>query len=537
MMIRKRLPVNTGIARRFARNICPKKCLSWVLLFIFCFGLAGCGNQPIAPETDEFVPAPPVAAVDTTDPVHQVWLVPGDAPTDLAKVYETVNTQLKEEINTTIELKFIPWQMWAGQTETLLSADTAPEALYVSSSANYDRLAEKGLLQEINMDMLTQSAPKIAQALADYTPDGLKECNIGGKAFMVPSVGNLWVDDYPVLIRGDICAKLGLNEITTLDALDEYLKMAAKAELGTWGADMESLSAYLKLAWFQPNNMLPVVEDFPFLAYNITDETAKIVNAMEDKNFSDSLLRLRSLAIAGALPETVLYSRMPAVRQWQMGQSACLVSNMETISENYDLAFRDHPEWKTEICFLNPDAKRVKQAVNRQGLALNVSNDKPERTLLVLDMLYGTKSLQDLTLAGIAGTHRLDGQSGYYEPGPEAARFSFNNTGVWAWKNRDLAMAGSSQGWILKDLYDKWNADESKVVHAPLGAFVFDMAPIASQLQALQTTLTTVGQFLLAGASDDLPTDMKKLQDAFTAAGIDDARIEMQRQVDDFLKK
>ncbi len=510
-------------------------CLSFLLSMIPGCGL-GAGKTDVV--DDGLEPPPPIAAFDTSKEVHQVWVVPGDKPQDLDLVYAEVNKTLKKEINTTLELKYVPWQTWMGNMATLLAADNPPDAMYVSSWANYSKLASQNLLREIDTDQLAQYAPKISADLSAYTTTGLQDCQVGGKAYMVPAVGNLWVQDWPVLIRGDLRAKFGLPEIRTLDDLDEYLKTLGSAQNGIipWNTDGSGLMGYLQLAWYQPNGMDTPVDDLFFLAYALGDKKAQIRNVLEEKTFTDALLRLHNLAMAGAVPENVLYSRVSSQDNWNIGQSACMIADIETISSVFDGTLRDHPEWKPERYLLNPEAKRIKQPVNTHGMAMPVGVKEPERFLMALDLLYDTKSLQDLTSAGLVGTHRAAGSENAYEPGPDARKYPFSNSGVWAWSNRVLQMAPSANGWYLKETYDKWISEEGRVAGAELGAFVFDPAPVSAQLSKLQTALSTEGRFLLAGASDSVSNDMKTLLDAFMKAGLEDVRTEMQRQADLFLQ-
>jgi putative aldouronate transport system substrate-binding protein len=465
-------------------------------------------------------------------------MVPGDKPAALASVFAVMNETLKKEINTTIELKHVPWQMWSGQAEALIAAANPPDALYVSSGANYGKLASKNLLMAIDAEMVARYAPKMSEGLSAYTANGLRDCEVAGKAYMVPAVGNLWVEDWPVLIRGDLRAKYGMSEVRTLDDLDAYLKALGGPESGIvpWNADGNSLVAYLQMAWFQPAGMNALMQEFPFLAYKVGDKKAEVKIVLQDKTFIDVLLQLHSLAVAGALPENVLYERTSATQKWSDGKSACLIADLETISSTYDITMRDHPEWMPERCVLNPEAKRQKQPLNLHGMAIPAAAAEPERFLMALDLLYGTKELQDLSVAGLPGIHRETATGDAYSAGPDAAKYPFNEAGTWAWANRSLMMAPSVNGWYRKELFDKWTVGQDMVVEAELAAFAFDPSPVAMQLNALQTAMNTEGRFLLAGVSDTISTDVKTLQDAFLKAGIDDVRIEMQRQVDLYLK-
>jgi len=508
-------------------------------LSILLAGITGCGlgvEKPDALE-DGLEPPPPIAAFDTSEAVHQVWLVPGNKPQDLDAVYAEVNKFLKEEINATIELKHVPWQTFVNQAETLLAADSPPDAMMSFSWSGYARLAAKGLLAEIDSEQVSRYAPKMSAALSAYTDKGLAGCTVAGKSYMLPAAGNLWVEDYPVLIRGDLRASHGLSEVITLDDLDAYLKALAEAQTGIvpWNADGNGLYGYLQLAWYQPNGMDAPVNDLFFLASSLGDKRAQIRNVLDDKSFADALLRLHSLASAGAVPESAFYTRTPAQQSWVTGQSACLIADLETVSNAYVATLRDHPEWKAEWCLLNSEAKRVRQPVNSLRMVMPVGAGNPERFLMTMDLLFGTKELQDLTLAGLPGTNRAAGSGNVYEPGPDAKKYPFNETGSWAWMNRDLMMAPSAAGWLQKEIYDKWTGEEGRVVEAELGAFQFDPTPVATQLSAIQTALGTEGRFLLAGVSDNLSTDMKTLQDALSEAGAEDVRVEMQRQADLFL--
>lgn len=477
-----------------------------------------------------------MAAVDTTEPVSQTWVVPGDRPRGADAVWTEINATLRDNWNTTVTLRHVPWNIWYGQSATLLASDSLPDALFVAGWGNYGKLARDNLLQPIDMAQLNRYAPDIASAVMAWNESGLRDCEVDGVSYMIPGAGNLHIRDQGVLLRGDLREQAGVFPIKTLDELDAFLMELAEQETGTlipWNASPDSMLTYLQLAWFQPFTMTPVFPDFPFLACSLEETAPKVVNVLEDPSFVEALLRLRTLSVSGALSPQAMRTRLPADQLWRAGQSAVYVGAMDAVSSLYARTQLEHPEWHAEWALLNPDAKRVKESLNTHGMSIPAGAPEMERTLLVLNELFVNKDLQDLSTAGLPGVHRVAG--GTYAPAEKADEYPFDGGGTWAWTNLKLMMPPAGEDWISRQVSEYWLEKPDRLLSPRLAAFVFSHEPVSRELSQLGSVLGNQGGTLLGGETATVSDEVESLRKAFEDAGMETVRLEMQRQLDAWL--
>ena len=508
--------------------------LLWTILLLF-----GCTKNVPAQQTEEpFAPPPPIAAVDTAEPVSQTWIVPGDRPRGTDAVWSEINAVLQDRWNTKVTVRHVPWNIWYGQSATLLAADSSPDALFVAGWGNYGKLVREKLLQPVDLAQLTRYAPDLASAITAWHDAGLRDCEVDGVSYMIPGAGNLQVRDQGVLLRGDMREQVGAGPIQTLDELDAFLMDLAEQDTGAlvpWNAAPDSLLAYLQLAWFQPAAMIPVFPDFPFLACSLEESDPKVVNVLEEPSFVEALLRLRNLSVSGALSPQAIRSSLPADQLWLAGQSAVFVGSMDAVGLLHARTQLEHPEWHAEWALLNPDAKRVKEPMNTHGLGIPVGAPEMERTLLVLNELFANKALQDLSTAGLPGVHRMAGS--VYVPAEKAKEYPFDGGGTWAWTNLKLMMPPAGEDWIHRRVSTYWLEKPDQLLSPRLAAFVFFHEPVARELSMLGSVLGNQAGTLLGGETDAVSDEVEVLRKAFSEAGLDTVRLEMQCQLDEFLKQ
>ena len=508
---------------------------AWIArILILGLLLCGCAGDPPMPSDEP--PPPAVPMPETKEAVAQTWLIPGTAPADEAAVWAEVNAIHKELHNTTVTLNHVSWDSWWNRSRTLLASDALPDALYVAAGANWNGLYGTGGLLALDEGMLRQCAPTITSALDRWDAAWVRNGSLDGKLWMVPAIGERTVEDVPVLVRGDLRALYGLAEISTLDGLETYLTELARSDpkIVPWNADGDGLSRFLSLAWFQPRNLTPVMGDFPFLAYAMTDPKPAIVNVMEDDGFIETLGRLARLTQSGALPEAALYARTSSATLFQGGMSACLISSASQVGQVYASVMNRHPEWQPERCLLNPQALRARQPVNASGMAIAASAKAPERVLSALDRMYQDQRLQDLTACGLEGTHYSLDASGSLVAGAGAGRYPYAEN-ILGWANLSLLRPPAAGGLYVREITTHWLEQPEQLVTPALGSFQFDAAPVSQELAALGSVLGNEGRQLLSGTDGSIPQSVDRLREAFVQAGIETVRTEMQRQADAWL--
>ncbi|MGL4665793.1 MAG: hypothetical protein ACRCWA_12330, partial [Clostridium butyricum] len=94
------------------------------------------------------------------DPVTlKIYLI-GDKPKDFDEVYGKVNEIMKEKINATLDISFLPWSDMTTKYQLLFQSGENFDIIFTASSwGYYSQVATKNGFYEITDDMLKEYAP------------------------------------------------------------------------------------------------------------------------------------------------------------------------------------------------------------------------------------------------------------------------------------------------------------------------------------------------------------------------------------------
>ncbi|MDR2746015.1 MAG: hypothetical protein LBB77_01085, partial [Treponema sp.] len=150
------------------------------LYFLSVLIFAGCeGKRTVLPETGN-------AGIDTSKEVQLVgYLLGADEHIGLKKVIDTINTKMKNDINATLEIRFIGWGDMASKYPLILASGDL-DFIYTAAWAYYVQEAQKGAFLEITEDMVKTYMPRHYAAL-DPAAYKQVQVNINGekKMFMI----------------------------------------------------------------------------------------------------------------------------------------------------------------------------------------------------------------------------------------------------------------------------------------------------------------------------------------------------------------
>ncbi|WP_197479853.1 DUF3502 domain-containing protein [Paenibacillus swuensis] len=473
--------------------------------------------------------------LDTTEEKKLSIYLLGDAQADAGIVYDEVNKKLKSDLNATLDVKYIPWADWQSKYNLVFAAGEDFDGIYTGSWTGYAEQVTKGGFMEITEEMLQTYAPDYYKILQEKYPTALSETKINGKSYMLPAF-DVWADSTMVTIRGDLREKYGLSEVKTIDDFDNYLMTVAKNEktlvaFNASGQDM--FQDYMNLAYYVPNNMMPVNTGMPYLAYKLGEEQPKIVNVLDDPAYRTALERAKKLADAGAIPKSVLTNKTRAQDTWKAGKTAAVPGGLAVVNGRQNEADSDHPEWKAETIDLWPDAVKAVGPGNGSGFAIHAGSKNWERLLMAYNLLITDKAYQTLTQVGIEGKHYTE-DNGVYIKGPDGDKFANSSNCPWGWQNKDLMLRPGKGAWIRMDYDQKWR-NEGKAISPVLSAMNFVDTDVKNELSAINNMIQTRGYILSSGKPKNIDSELQKLQSELKSAGIEKIQKAMQTQADAFI--
>ena len=199
-----------------------KRLLCLMMAAVFGTGIiTGCGAQESQPSiTADGTP-------DTSKPVELTMYLLGDRATDFDLVYEEVNRILKEEINTTLNVKFLSWSEHDTKYSLLFSSGEDFDLIFTASNwGHYETTAAKKGFYELTEDFVQAYAPELWKTVS---ADAWNQAKIDGKIYMVPSNVKEY-EEAVIGVRGDLMEKYGIEDITSMDELEAFFDQVVEQE-------------------------------------------------------------------------------------------------------------------------------------------------------------------------------------------------------------------------------------------------------------------------------------------------------------------
>ena len=219
-----------------------------VLLSIMMLGtciLAGCGqengtaapedSQPAAESTgaaDESTQAGGESALeyggnDISEHKELVMYVIGDEPVIADEVEAALNEKLEEKLNCSLDISYIALSDYSQKYSLLLASGENIDIIYTSTWAFYYEEATKGAFTEITDELLSKYMPQTTEGQDSMA---FEQAKINGKCYMIPKNSPYVNNAMPVLIRGDLREKYGIDKIDSVEKLEEYFTAVAEKE-------------------------------------------------------------------------------------------------------------------------------------------------------------------------------------------------------------------------------------------------------------------------------------------------------------------
>ena len=269
-------------------------------------------------------------------------------------VYAEVNKKLEKDINATVDLTFFSWAEYGTKYPLMFASAENFDLIYTSNWCNYIQQATKDGFLELKEDMLKKYAPK---TFAKVTKDQWTQTNINGKIFMIPYVSNEY-NRIRVIIRGDLREKYNLSELKTPEDLIKYWDAVKANEkdllpVSAGGADdghfiASALGAATDNLYYPEN-----------ATFDVLDKKAKAVSNIDPINIKrdiDTFKYMNELQKKGYWSKNALSNKVQSLDSLAQGTSATGVRGISSLNSTYIKLQFNHPEWRSEIYDLLPNA-------------------------------------------------------------------------------------------------------------------------------------------------------------------------------------
>jgi putative aldouronate transport system substrate-binding protein len=461
------------------------------------------------------------AQTDLSSLPKLVYIFPGGAQADVARVQEALSQYMADKIGATIELRAVDWGAYDQQIG-LINASAEPyDIAFTAPWINnyYNNVSQEYLLPI--QDLLQQHAPNYWASLTEKTWDAARVAgNIYGGINQ-----QIFVKPFGPYLRSDVAEELGLTDallaVTSYDELTPIMAEIKKYIDSGSAGDLTNVSYNLSGVMI-PENWGHDPQDF-MLVVDSKDDSATVLIQSQTEGYRKGAELVREWYQAGYAP-TDVQTWGQQDDAWVAGQFAVRVSDIVKPGGNAEVAAR----WGYEVI-----SKAVAEPLLTTGGVTATLNgvssvsQNPELAVKFLELVNSDPVFYNLLCKGIEGVH-------------------------WEWEDQAQQLIKSipdsgyapNTDWMYGNVFNSYYTDPTQVGAwpetaelnrnarpSPVLGFTFDRSAVETEIASVTAVRTEFADPLGTGTVD-VDEQLTKLNDALIAAGIEKVRDEMQRQID-----
>lgn len=518
------------------KTILVKKFFVAVLTTVMTIGtLSGCGKGGGRSGTGRRTEGMTYQGQDVSEPLELNMYLIGDKAADFDKVYEKVNEILKQKVNATLNVKYLPWGEFDTKYSLIFSSGEDFDLIFTASGwGHYEETVAKSGFYEMDEKFRKTYAPDIQKLLPEVA---WEQAEIDKKVYMVPNYQHEYGMEM-VGVRGDLMEKYHYDDITTPEELESFLWDVAKGETAIKPLGSRNGADLVRYFLFPDRYPLIGGTFTSIFTYNLNDnDDSSIVYTIDTDAFMDYAKKMREFYQAGFWTADTLSSEEIQSDSWVQGKAAIMSWNLGNVCGRAREMNAAHPEWRAT--FVDPlrTSKKQFNAYINNGVGINAGSKHPERAMMVINELMTDKEVYDLTCYGIEGVHWEEAGENTYKSLPASENFPPNGTCNWGWMNLELMRTEYVEE--KDEVYEKQRKtieewDRQNAIPHPYVTFSFDNQKVKTEVTNITSVLEKEFDPICAGLVDDPEKAVKDLREHLNTAGIQKVYAELQKQAEEF---
>ncbi len=444
--------------------------------------------------------------------------------------WEILNGILLDRLNCTIKYEYVEGNDPTGQYEMALASNQDYDLMHASAGFNYTSVAARGAFMDIT-DLLPTYAPDLYNLV---TPERWEEAKVNGRIYGVPNLGKLYTS-HCFMYREDLRKKYNCEPITDLDTMGAYLQAIVDNEPGLIPTDDQAGPLFRRA--FQYTNNYALLDNSMNFVIDPTDPR-KVLNAYEQPDYLEYLKLAKEWFDNGYWTSNVLSSKEWGVNSVINGKAAAsFTQQFPWYAWHPNYIESNNPGWEIkyfQFISLSDDAFIAAKPATENMLAVAQNAKNPERALMVLNLIQTDEELWRLCTYGLEGKNYELTEDGKIDTTKFGDDARFNYFPVDLITNANFELTPVDQWDEYDELYDVI-LDHAQDTY-PLNAF----AP--NTTGAIEPLYTAINQIrveyaypLQAGMIDDVEAGYEDLIKRLNDAGIEEVRLELERQVNEYL--
>ncbi len=480
-----------------------KKISALILVLIICFGLIATG----------------CSQVGTAQTQSIIMYVVGEETADTKKVLEEMNKYIIPETGAELVLKFATWENY----DLTISSGEEYDLIVSADWLNYWENVDKGAFAEIIDEDIQENAPDLWEDREYYL-----DVKVDGKRYAIPAYV-AQAANRMLAFRGDLMQEYGIEEITSLADIENYLSHVKENEPDMIPFDFQGTSPWILLSMYATDIGWSAVGTNSFgqhAYYDLNDPNHEVFIAVEQPEMKEYTEMMKRWYDNGYFSKSVLSNETDSKLSFQNGKSAmAYMSSPEDCDAMYRTLNEDErSEWDVYFAPLAQESQRIYGQMN---IAASVSafTEKKDLALKVLNELYSNEDVYKLLRNGLEGVHYevMDGDIKKVLDSTSYLEFA---SGL----NNDEFNFGIE---TVLPQYDELKAHaKSTEVYDPYMNIYMNTESVREISLALDEVFSTMTAPRLYGVIEDVDVALQEELDALKKAGIDDYVAFLNEQLD-----
>ena len=504
-----------------------KRAVSLVMATAMTAGLlAGCGGSASSAASSAAGDSTSASAgnggtLDTSQEVNLVMYVIGDRPAGQDVADENFNKIIKDKLNCTLTVNWIPWADYANKYPLLFSSGEEFDMAYTATWLNFSSMAQKGAFMSLD-DLWPTYAPKNFAAQSDAAK---QQATVDGHLYCVPTLLATYSAHGPIY-RTDIMDGTDWNgKMDTFADVEAYCDIVKATHpelepLDIYSAGSEWDDTYLYSLGYRSSK--GATNDFLF--FDPASDSPKLMTYYEIPETNDFLTMMARWNEKGFFSKSALSDTDST--KTQNGKAAMRTHNVDTFS-NYAVM---HPEYNFQYANLVKNVSHL--PYTQDAMVISNTSKNPERALALWDLITSDQDVFDAFFYGVLDTtYTLNDKGQFKITDPNL----YATADMWAARTTELNRDAAG----TPDSYDQWKATFESAIASNDSAekyagFTIDTSSIETEYAACQSVHQQYWWPLELGYTD-AATGLADYQAKMEAAGIEKVRTELQKQLDAYV--
>ncbi len=497
-----------------------KRILAAMLTLSMVVSMTACGNSEAGGSKDSAK-----NNGNGDEPYTVTMVLNGSTQPDEERIEQKINEILEPELNANLDIVVLPWASASQQLQLMLSGDEKIDVFYTQAT-NAVQYMNAGQIVDMS-ELIDKYGTNIKQI---YGEDIAKINQVEGFVYGVPN--QIERGSIPaIFMRKDLVEKYNIDttqikEPKDLESVFETVK-AGEPDMTMLYSSSESdapLTRLFRGDTLSDSNYLGVLMD--------QTNSTKLENFFATDWFKDTTTMLHNWYQKG-------YISQDAGTNTENWRTVCKAGNLFSLFFSYHpgtpVEFESSTGYDFEIVPFYNEPIINSSSYNGVTFSIAQNSENPEKTMEVLDYIYGSSEIMNLLNWGEQDKDYVieDADNGIinFPEGITSDNAGYNLNLGWELPNQFIAYKWTGSDPQLWEKMEEFNgsAKSSKAV-----GFLFDSSNCSSEIAALSNIVKQYSGALYSGSGD--PDELiPELLEALDDAGINEVIQAKQEQLDAFL--